>query len=563
MAYPQNPLDYFVTYTYHFELHIAPTWEEILLIAAEKEPRRTPTTATQCMDSLVISTITDAHHTIDNVRFKYDSPQVNSLGIATPTSIVTMTVTEPGGCSFFEKIKRKYNEMEITLINAACWLLKIFFVGRYEDNTIETTDPISIPLTPYTLGAKFDHRGGEYDLALIPSPEALTADMHTNPLTQAIGFVNKDIHLSAVTVQEALQQLQEKLNDNYAYFVDALDTKAKRRVRYVIEYDQRISGDLNVNTSDSFAPGEPKKLSFSSREPIIYMLQKIVMSSTEMNSAIAESKSSLKTEFYPGAFYPVYRVYYEPTEDEIIVTYKIHAYEGREGPEPDIDFEFDYLFAEPAGKNVDVINFEIKFDNMFAWLDNFMNIGVTTQTAHDPKVPAGEPGSFSKNTHVENKTQPRDERDAPETSVVDEKLKRMDFIPNSASPRTADQGFVRYEYDAIESAKLAFDSIAEVAGAHQGQQMFTIRGHYMLLDRVSAFPATNTAIGVESSSWCKVNIKDKDGNPFFYTGWYLILGIENIFANGQFVQNISTLMMPKEDFLNTDVNSGYDAGRNE
>lgn len=559
MANPRNPLDFFTTYTYHFELHIAPTWEEIVNISAEYDPRGEHTTATQCNGSLVISTIKDAHQSIDNVRYKYDTPMVNELGHAAAISQLTLTVTEPGGCSFFEKIKRKYHEMDIEFHASAYWLLKIFFVGRYDDNSIETTKPLSIPLVVRNMGAKFDHRGGEYDMVFWPAWEAMSSNTPTNPLTYAMGYSNKDIHLSATTIQEAFEQLQIKLNENYEYYVESLETRARRKVRYVIEWDPKIQGNININNSDSFAPGEKKKLSFSMKEPIIQMMQKIVNSSTEMNQRVAESKNSLRQEFYPNIFYPTYDVFYRLTEDEVIITYKVNVLEGKSGPDSGIDFEFDYLFSEPAGKNVDVINFELKFDNMFSWMDNYFANSTTTQTAHDPKVPRAEPGLFSKNTHVENRTMQREAREAPETSTVDQMLRSNDVIPGPGAPLISDQGFVRYEYDAISTAKLAFDSWAEVASAHNGQQTFSIRGHYLLLDRVSNIGFAEPLPGKTYMSWVKVNIKDKEGNPFFYTGWYLLEGIENVFQNGQFIQNISAKMMPREVFENAD-SMGYDSG---
>ena len=65
MAYPRNPLDVYVTYTYHFELHAASSWEKLQFL--EDSDANDVTTRFEPNGTLLINTRKDAHQVIDDV----------------------------------------------------------------------------------------------------------------------------------------------------------------------------------------------------------------------------------------------------------------------------------------------------------------------------------------------------------------------------------------------------------------------------------------------------------------------------------------------------------------
>jgi hypothetical protein len=56
------------------------------------------------------------------------------------------------------------------------------------------------------------------------------------------------------------------------------------------------------------------------------------------------------------------------------------------------------------------------------------------------------------------------------------------------------------------------------------------------------------AFGTTRGIWVKINVfqvVDDVKEPFYYTGWYQLMAVENVFSNGKFTQNLALLM--KED----------------
>src|ERR1035437_3064224 len=238
MATPANPLDIFVTYTCHYELHLAGSWAE--LAAIKNVDINAQTTSRSSNGTLLINTRKDAHQHIDNIKFLYNGPATDPSGNMLCVSGLTLDIIEPNGTSFIEKLKTRMDALNVTNYSqGAQFGLKIFFVGRTADGTALTLPFNSIiPLHWQNLEAQYSHRGGEYHFKMIISSTALgsTPMQPDNGISRSLGFVNKNISFKAGTVQEAMKLLEDQLNKNYkdVYSNELLNAEGAKGLKYKI-----------------------------------------------------------------------------------------------------------------------------------------------------------------------------------------------------------------------------------------------------------------------------------------------------------------------------------------
>jgi hypothetical protein len=541
MATPTNPLDIFVTYVPHFELHAASSWEA--LKAVQSVDVNAVTTDRERNGTLLINTRKDAHQQIDNVRFRYMGPSVDPSGAMHPIDDVTMDVTEPNGTFFIEKIKNLQNDFQVTdLMAGLIFGLKIFFVGRLKDGS-EHTIPFTkmIPLQLTDLDAKFSHRGGEYSLKFYTSGTAIASTplRPTNSLSKAISYTNKNVSFKCNTVQEAIELLEQKLNKNYedVYSTELKNATGARQIKYKINLDPKINGQLNLVTKDSFARNEKCHLTFEPSVDIGSMIRSIITSSKEVNEMIAGSAGYLRKEFQRGVKIPVLQTLYHLEGNVLNVVYNVKLYEG--GGDT---YVFDYYFSGP-GKNVDVMEFEVRFPKMILWMSSTVS-GTELNRNSVSQIPTERPDYYAGNNVHEDTTRHELYNVPREWKVIDALKGDVAFLP--ATNRAEGTGFVKLEAKAVPSARLAFETISKASAALDTQLTFTIRGHHDLLERVVTQPdGGSVGFGVTDGLWCKVNIYNSDGSQFFYTGHYRILTIDNIFSGGKFTQLLTVMMTDK------------------
>lgn len=540
MATPTNPLDIFVTYTPHYELHLSDNWGA--LAAVKTVDINAQTTPKNSNGTLLINTRKDAHQHIDNIKFMYQGPLVDPSGSLCATGDVSMDIIEPNGTSFIEKIYNRFKSLNITnYAGGGQYGLKIFFVGRMADGS-EKTIPFGniIPLSLINLEAKYSQRGGEYHLKMVITSSAVgsTPLQPDNGIARAMGFVNKNISFKATTVQEAITLLEEQLNKNYkdVYANELLNASGAKEIKYKIELDSKITGSLNLVTKDSLAKGEKTQLTFTPSIDIGTMIRKILMSSKDVLDMIGKSKEGIGKEGHPGVKLPVLQTFYHLDTSVVNLIYRVNLYEGGDTGDT---FEFDYYFS---GKNVDVLEFEVKFNQMQIWLATSINSVELNRNA-DGKIPSLKSDHWCANVVPEDKTCKKQEFIPNDRKSIPAKSGDPAMLPGV--PQTEMTGFAKYEVETVPVARQAFETLGQASGSTNNQVTFTIRGHLQLLDRVVFAPdgSGKPPSGVKKSTWIKVNIFDKDGNKFFYTGKYILSSIENIFSGGKFLQNLTVQMM--------------------
>src|ERR1035437_1808631 len=443
MAIPANKLDVFVTYIPHYELHVAGDWPA--LKAVETQDANTLTTPTQATDTLLINTRKDAHQQIDNVRFLY---RITSE-LMRPVGTLSLDVVEPNGTSFIEKIQNVQARYHVSNIQEGLTFgLKIFFVGRTADGT-DKTIPFSriIPLNLTQLDAKFTHKGGEYHMGFnCAGSAAVTSFQHQNDgASRSIAYTNKTISLKSSTIQDAIKQLEQRLNQNYedVYKTERSNPGAKPLTYKINLLDPEIAGNLHLSTKETYGDSEPCQFSFSNTTSIETMINQILFASKEMNEIIGGSRDTIFKEFHPNVKYPIIKVSYllEPTKGTMV--YDVHLYKG--GRVEENVFEFFYYFSGP-GKNVDVMNFDVRFPMMLNWM-NSSKFSANKNTNNDSRIPSTDPQNYAKNITHEDTT--RETIYEAASKQVDAPLQPGDLAHLPAANSTEFTGMAKYQAHAV------------------------------------------------------------------------------------------------------------------
>jgi len=547
MSSPANPLDKFATYTYQFELHASPYWQKLeLLMDSDANAMTNPT---EPNDTLLINTRVDAHQTIDDVVFNYFGASVNNNGQFFPGGELSFKVQEPNGVSFISKIANLMSNFNVTTPNSLLWALKIFFVGRLADNTIETLprSGMLIPLTFKEMESTFTFKGGEYMMHFVTqSSFAGTSNNDDVESTIMAGYCNKNVTVAAKTVKEALQQLEQKLNDNYAktYQTELKNAPSARSITYKINIFDDVDGALSLIGKDSYAEDDHVKLTFHPSQTIITWIFQILRSSDELNKVVGASLEGIKKQDHPGVKFLVVLPRYLLTESNLEIIYDIGFYEGS----ADDMITFDFLFAEP-GKNVDILGFDIHMNSALAWFSNKSTNSVDHQCNSSSTLPTDDPKSYSENACVPNQAKDKlYNADQPYPIPG----KKNDIAWLNATSRVDMNGYVKYRNSAVPGAKLMFSTLAQMHSAYGSQVLFTIRGNLDILQAGILYPHVSLSdqkipFGIKGPKWLKVNIMQPDQTtPFFYTGKYNVVSLENHFTGGKFVQVLNTLMMDEQ-----------------
>lgn len=552
MSIPANPLDKYASYMYHFELHAAASWDTLKYLMTNDDngvtDRFEPGGA---LGTLLINTRRDAHQSIDNVRFQMIGASASASELLMPTGQLTFIVTESGGFGFIEKLDALRDRFQVSTAASTglMFLLKIFFVGRKPDNTIETLTAKLLPLrlNPDGLTAVFTERGGEYEMKFNP---AVTVESGINSNFSSVGsnfaYTRRSISFSALTVDSALKQLEKKLNQTIEKELEKEGSVTNgKRLKYGITWDPDIKGNLVKLGNDSLAPNEPASFTSNPFIQIGSIINKILLACPAIQEKIAASRAAVRKEFTPGIFIPLIEPRIIHRNDVIEVNFHITVNRGG----AQLKYEFDYYFAD-AGKNVDIISYEVKFAHLAKWAPTKVNIGYDWALNQSGDVPASKPNVYTSNIVTEN---------TPKSNTVVEvmrspiELKKNDpVLPSSVTPDER-SGYSTTPHYLTPSIRLASETIRYFVTAVAQQQRFEIRGNIDLLNAAMYYP-TGEHIGEMfggGNIWVKINIYMPDSRfpngkrQFYYTNWYRLSSIENTFSGGQFKQNIYVQMVPE------------------
>lgn len=601
MSTPQNPLDIFSSYTYHFELHAASTWDGLKhLSSSDHNDVSTPTnsfnsTNNSAKSSMLINTRKDAHQSIDNVKFAYIGPSANNNGHYIPDGTMSFSVFEPNRIAFIQKLYQLMADNQVSTLTNLMWVLKIVFVGRTSDsaakNLPKDSEGLIIPMVFADMDSNFTAQGGVYHMNFVSvstfggaggrdsldnivslgrfntqlitqSPAESKPDQTTssqtdttktaakpNPEYQKLSFNE------GITVSTTCSNFFIMLNNNYdtIYKTILLNDSGAKSIKYKINMDPELSV-YKLDHHDVQAGTSTGQMSFTQDKSITSCIYMILRSSKDLNTLIANSYSGIRTDGHPNVSFVsvIPRVIYFDTYIE--VNYDVTLYKGSNtgshGIEKTNEMVFDYMFASP-GKNVDVINFDIHMKSALAWFGNSSKGGIdfntTDQKNLNNNIGVNAPVTTSNNAIGSRPIIPVKSKDIALLNYV---------VPEN-------RGSVTLKADTIESQQLMFNSVVQMHAAFESMFTFTIRGNLDLLRAGVILPdldmkdLTKIPFGVKSPLWIRVNIKDPQGHPFFFTGRYNVISIENHFVGGRFTQDLAVMMMPPDDGSTTSISNSH------
>ncbi len=585
MSIPHNILGKFDSYAYHHILMVCNSTEAAEALASTDEittfqhprdiekrytTRTVGKTGTGKYVTLIDGT-TDARFYITSAKWSNIIAADSEIGKGDIPQSTTMStdgeleIVEPLGASFLNVLTKVCDRLDTDPVGLV-FLIKTIFVGHNagvgETEMISSVRPMMF--VAYDITAVFDTSGAKYLLSFV----GLTNGAGKLPQPQKM-FVGLAFEMGT-TLSKTFQAIEDSVNKKYREFKNKIakdfaetlgaDTTLPEAQRFLIdnyrdvEYkiisddykaDTYKAGDMEFDsTKDRREQGSIVNYGNVSVEDI---LNRVMHSST----AVIAEKNDPKEKF-------IYKIIstLKTTPTTYVVEYHINKYkqaispytqqekDGKIVPLPGQSIEFDYIFT---GKNVDIKTFDIKMEMGMA----FFQIAATTnsQASQTESVV----GNISKSVVVTGSS-------LTAGDGLTLRGKTPLFLGSTLSKQMA-----RNTKNPIDSAN--FSALLDRhASLENISAAMVIYGNPQLLDEMSILPSeisnkqTEDASGGETINpqWLstptliKVNIKmpvdNNDVNteyePFWYSGYYSLLSVDNVFADGEFTQELGMFSIP-------------------
>ena len=518
---------------------------------------------------------------MDNYVGKGDIPQSTSMSLEGELNIV-----EPLGARFLNRLTKSCDLLSTDPVGLV-FVLKTIFVGHRDDGTTETISNIKpLLFVNYDITAIFDSSGGRYTMSFVGVVNGLGKLPHTQKIFGGLSFkVTPGDNLAttfnnlAINVNNSLQGYKKKAilefsktlydaskKEGNALTAQEATTQAKRffdtnyrEVEYKIiasEYnDSRyVAGDNEpIRIKEKRDVGS---FNFGPDIGVEELIKKVMASSTGViNDGIGVGVNGKKY---------IYKIVsgLNSSHDKFIVEYHVKRYEmamvpfdvaskgGEIEPLPGQSIEFNYIFT---GKNIDIKNFNIKMEMGMA----FFQMAATAESLpQQSDVQAGQPQKIARTTGVNN------------NASSDVRIKRSLtplFLGSSIKKPMA-----RNTRSPVDSA--GFQALLDRHAALENiQANMTIYGNPQLLAEMQVLPSDlydnetekpkeNQTINprwLSTPTLIKINIKmPKDADDinteyedFWYTGFYSLFAVKQIFSDGSFMQELDMLSIPVADKL--------------
>lgn len=581
MSNPQNILGKFDTYAYHHILMVCDSTETAEELAKTDEitkfqhPRDSVRyTARELKDGKYVTLIdgmSDARFYITDARWsniiaadqiigKGDIPQSTTMSTDGELDIV-----EPMGASFLNRLTDICDELQTDPVGLI-FLLKTIFVGHTYTGTTEMISSVRpMMFVAYDITALFDSSGAKYKLAFVGLTNGAGKLPQPNKIFEGVSFkfestLGKTFESLELSINKKYDGYKKRAATEFAKTLEGVNENQReseatkflidnyRDVRYKIiseDYAEYPSGDLeHVRIKDKVA--EPTA-NYGAELGIEEILNKIMASSSRVVSDTKPEKD--KT---------IYKIVstLKSTPTEYVIEYHIIKYkqavspytqqekDGKIVPLDGQSIEFNYIFT---GKNTDIKEFDIKMEMGMA----FFQIAATTNNI--PAQQEAISGSVSKMVSTTGSS-----------SVASTGMKLRGRTPLFLGT-TLKEPMMRNTNTAIDSA--SFQSLLQRHAALENVAAnMTIYGNPQLLDEMSILPSeivnkeTETPVkdATVNPQWLstptliKVNIKmpvdandvNTEYEQFWYSGYYSLMSVDNIFSDGTFTQELGMFSIP-------------------
>lgn len=538
---------------------------------------------------ILINGATDAAYTITKVNFQTlaSAGAVNNDRFTSLAVEGRMEISEPKGVTFLDTIVRCCVALKKDPAHVA-FMLKTFFVGYNERDEIETIPGVS-PLTFVITDAtgSFTEAGGTYNLEFVAIQNGLTR----------LPQFDKMLKMPPVkggSLQEVIDLMQKSIDENYEKMFqciykqvekanpDIVDTLKK--VKYKIELnDLYKTADYKFDPShqqgsDTGKCSEPAQIStgndISLESAIHQMMQhcqrvekdsregtlsdakvgaRSMKSGTKMSYKIHTSfKSTANTEGANAPYTVVYRIEPFPNPKDLAKDPQAVA----EFVEPNT-IHFEYMYT---GKNIDILNFDMKVNMGLAYLMTasirntykdqgettpvstvIPNPGAATETSNRTKTSDNAstkvdiPVFFGTNLDIPNKRTTSDP--AATANAAYDMTKHSSVEVLDASVKIT--GNLLLLHSTLTQTQLAATAYTDARDSIEDQKAMDW-GYVPAYAKINVrMPAHNDDIALFEST------DQSFTKEFWYDYYYFILGVEHVFEEGEFTQNLELIGMPR------------------
>jgi len=511
-------------------------------------------------------------------------PQSTSMSLEGELEII-----EPLGANFLNVLVNVCDALDTDPVGLL-FVLKTIFVGHNDDGGTEMISNIKpLLFINYDLTAIFDSSGSKYRMMFVGAVNGFGKLPQTQQIVNGFQFKMNPADSLAETfnklgdaIDKAYLSFEQKAKSDYAKVIydaskkegqllDAVGSAVQsasffddnyRKVKYKIfandytDTKYKAGDNSNVRIANIKDDGS---YNFGLNIGIESIIKKIMASSV---GVLDDGKTNEEGKRF------VYKISsgLNSTDDEIIVEYYINkyemlmlpyeaAYEGKEFKPTDGQFiEFDYIFT---GKNVDIKEFDIKMEMGMA----FFQIAATTD-------------SYSTQETVDQGTISQTAPLGGSTSVASNNKKNRKKTPLFLGSKLSAQ-ITRNTRNPVDSA--TFQTLINRQAALESiEARMTIYGNPLLLGEMQVLPSDlinkqldkqiaaadkpkkDTTINprwLKTPTLVKVNVKmpvdtndvNTEYNDFWYTGYYTLFAVKQIFSDGEFLQELDMVSLPVSD----------------
>lgn len=598
MSRPENPLNFFRTYSYHHILIACDGTETAEALANSGKlslfdrggaAERIEVQSLDGSDGgyvVLINGMSDAQFTITSA--KWSSVLIPSEAPSGETQYQTMavdgelTIQEIGGVRFLNSVAESCDALEVDP-NGLCFMLKTLFVGHRDDGTTEMITNIR-PLLffAYDIAAEFDITGAEYIFSFV----GMVNGAGRLPLSSSVGDGFSFSIQPGWNLDTTMKELEGSINSRMGAYREKLKRQSVcegveidwesdfKEVTYKIvldnEYKEMKAGTNSLPQQQTQGNKDPTIVQEGDSISMEGLISLVMRSSQQVIDETDREKSKDGKEHtfkITSAF--------DTGPDSFVVVYHVQQYESittplKQGENPftfdpgDQGIEFDYIFT---GQNVDIVDFDIKMQMGMAFFQTL----TTSNTVPSSREIQSVGGAKETRTYTANEV----------NNLNTGKKRPKKPLFHGMTLRHPSFRNYRASGETIGYSGL----LARFAQFEQIETRMTIRGNPQLLNDSTLLPSSidpnnnQTSPTVEVPGfpdsrpimpqmhkipgYVKVNIKmplkflgdqDKASSfeaaigdpyvPFWYQGWYYVYAINNVFAGGEFTQELEMMSIP-------------------
>ena len=519
----------------------------------------------------------------------------------------TLSVSEPRGITFLDIVIRSCISLGIDS-SSAFWVLKTFFVG-YTFDTKSGNDGIEhitnippVTFIVYDLTGSFGMEGGQYEMSFVAAANGSARLPQYSKVTKGANIPPQGtLYKTLTTYAEVITRNYDKYYDCIEHEVKAMDESLGnklRKVKYVITCDDEYKKDVytiagtSPNSKDVADCTSATPVSISAGSSIESGIQQIVGWCQKIKDEAAGINTDQDKKYIHKISswlhtYPVnddknnpimgYEVGYRLQRQETPTSYIFSAAANGTLKESDPNvITFDYTYT---GKNIDIVEMDLK-----------MNLGMVYLQGMTMSSPYKYPGGQTQNTssHIDPGGLARnDNNNIP--VFFGTQVKTANARSGADSKSTAAQVYTMAKHASLEvlETTMKITGNSQLLGSiNAATSSVTIRDGKGIVQELTT-PNAALQNWMQSPVFAKVNIKMPRNNDdialftgtqtstealtsngsssndyavdFWFTGYYYVYMIENIFEGGEFHQVLNAIGIPQTDsFSQTNAKAAID-----